>query len=289
MRNLQLVGAVAAILSVAATSVSFGAPPETITIPNTFVAGTPAKAADVNANFTTVADAINNTTQTVTALQTTVQKIPAGPEGPQGPQGPVGAQGTQGVKGANGITGTAGPAGPAGAAGSMGPAGAQGAAGPAGAQGPQGAVGAAGPTGAAGPPGAGTSLSVYDANNVLIGPWFPGGQVVITAQGSTFYTSVNASGLVFNGGGGVYYTTSDCTGTPYFWTGSTTPQLVPYATPSAPGSSTVYLPGTGALTISINSTVYSDNTCYTAQYGTPTVLPVIAVVLPTFVTPFSVH
>jgi hypothetical protein len=129
---------------------------------------------------------------------------------------------------------------------------------------------------------------VYDANNVLIGPWFPGGEVVITAQGRTFYTSVNASGLVFNGGG-VYYTTTDCTGTPYFWTGSTTPELVPFATPSAPGSSTVYLPGTGALTISINSTVYSDNTCYTAQYGTPTVLPVIAIALSPFALPFSVH
>jgi hypothetical protein len=288
MRNSQLAGVVAAMLTVAATSVSSGASAETMTIPNTFVAGTPAKAADVNANFTAVAGAINDTAQTVTALQTTVQKIPAGPEGPQGPQGPTGAQGAQGVKGVNGGTGTVGPAGPAGAAGPMGPAGAQGATGPAGSLGPQGSVGATGPTGAAGPQGAaGTSLSVYDANNVLIGPWFPGGQVLITSQGSPFYTSVNASGLAFQGG--LYFTTSDCTGTPYFWTGATAPQLIPFATPSAPGSSTVYLPGTGALTISINSGLQPDNTCYAAQFGTPTVLPVVAIVLPPFVTPFSVH
>jgi len=263
------------------------------TIPNTFVAGTPAKAADVNANFTAVADAINSTAQTVTALQATVQNIPAGPAGPTGPQGPQGAAGMQGAQGANGMngaagaTGPAGPAGPAGTAGTMGPAGVQGATGPTGPPGPQGAVGAAGPAGVAGPQGApGTALSVYDANNVLIGAMYPNGQVLITSQGTPFYTSVNANGLVYNGG--LYFTTTDCTGTPYFWTNGT-PELIPFATPSAPGSSTLYIPGTGAFTISINSGLNPDNSCYSAQFGAPVVLPVVAIVLPAFATPFSVH
>jgi len=290
MPNLPLAAVVAAMLTIAATSVSSGAPADTVTIPNTFVAGTPAKAADVNANFTAVAGAINNTAQTVSALQTTVQNIPPAPQGLQGPQGPAGAQGpvgAQGAKGANGATGPAGPTGPAGAAGPMGPAGTQGAIGAAGALGPQGPIGATGPTGSMGPQGAAaTSISVYDANNVLVGQWFPGGQVLITSQSRPFYTSANATGFVYDGG--LYFTTSDCSGTPYFWTGSV-PQLIPYAVLSAPGSSTVYVPGTVALTIGINSGLQPDNTCYAAQFGTPTVLPVIAIELPAFATPFSVH
>src|ERR1700689_1578096 len=99
MRISQPVAIVALLLAIATTSVSSGASSDTVTIPNTFVAGTPAKAADVNANFNAVASAINNTAQTVSALQITVQKMPAGPQGPQGPQGTAGAGGAQGPAG----------------------------------------------------------------------------------------------------------------------------------------------------------------------------------------------
>lgn len=61
-----------------------------IVVPNTFTAGTPAKAEDVNANFTALANGINTNSQTITSLQTAVNNIPAGPQGPAGPAGPAG-------------------------------------------------------------------------------------------------------------------------------------------------------------------------------------------------------
>ena len=48
-------------------------------VPNVFEDGTPAKAAEVNANFD--------------ALETAIDAIPEGPAGPQGEQGPAGADG----------------------------------------------------------------------------------------------------------------------------------------------------------------------------------------------------
>jgi Collagen triple helix repeat (20 copies) len=129
MRNVRVV-ALSALLAVSAAAYAGD-----VTIPNTFTAGTPAKAADVNANFSAVATAVNATASDVTALQTAVKAIPAGPAGAQG---------------ATGAAGPAGPAGPQGSAGPIGPAGATGstgAAGPAGATGAQGAAGATGPQG----------------------------------------------------------------------------------------------------------------------------------------------
>jgi hypothetical protein len=98
------------------------------TVPNTFAAGTPAKAAAVNANFQALATAIDKVASSATR----------GPTGPAGPQGPVG------MTGAVGATGSAGLPGP------QGPTGATGAKGATGATGPQGPQGAAGPTGPAG-------------------------------------------------------------------------------------------------------------------------------------------
>jgi Collagen triple helix repeat (20 copies) len=285
MQNSQLAAIVAAILTIAATSASAGASSGPVTVPNTFVAGTPAKAADVNADFAVVADAINQTAQTVSVLQAAVQNIPAGAPGPQGPQGAEGPVGTAGAAGARGAAGPAGPAGPAGSAGPMGPTGAQGASGSAGAvglQGPAGATGAAGATGPQGP--AATSITVYDANNVAIGQYFLG-EVLITSQGNPFYIAVSASGFGYSI---VYFSTSDCTGTPYFWTGGVA-QLIPYATTSAPGSSTAYIPGTTPITVTIGSYLQSNGNCYSGQFGTPTVLPVITVDLSAFVPPFSAH
>jgi hypothetical protein len=101
MRDTNISALVATALTIVATS-AYSA---TVTVPNTFAAGTPAKAADVNANFTAVATAVNGTASDVAALQAAVKGIPAGPAGPQGPAGTPGA------------TGPTGPQGPAGAAG----------------------------------------------------------------------------------------------------------------------------------------------------------------------------
>jgi hypothetical protein len=284
MQNSQLAAVVAAILAIAATNVSANASSGPVTVPNTFVAGTPAKAADVNANFTVVAGAINQTAQAVSALQAAVQNLPAGAPGPQGSQGAEGPAGTAGVRGA---AGPAGPAGPAGSAGPMGPTGAQGATGPAGAIGPQGPAGAAGATGATGPQGpAATSITVYDANNVAIGPYFPSGDVLITSQGSPFYISVNTSG--FASSGQVYFSTSDCTGTPYIYTGGVV-QLIPIATAAIQGSSAVYVPGTTLITETIASTLQSNGGCFSALFGTISVSPATIIDLSAFVTPFSAH
>lgn len=54
---------------------------QTVTIPNTFTPGTPARAEDVNANFTAVATAVNGSGQNIAALQgalTTIQSTPVG-------------------------------------------------------------------------------------------------------------------------------------------------------------------------------------------------------------------
>jgi len=131
-------------------------------VPNTFAAGTPAKAAAVNANFQALATAIDK------VASSPGRTGPAGPQGPAGPTGAVGATGSAGppglpgatgatgAKGATGATGPQGPQGPAGpqgAAGAVGPQGATGATGAAGPQGQQGLTGATGAAGALGPQG----------------------------------------------------------------------------------------------------------------------------------------
>src|SRR5262249_49593929 len=154
--------------------------------------------------------------------------------------------------------------------------------GPAGAAGPTGATGPQGPAGATGPQGAaGASITVYDANNVPIGPYV-NGTVLITSQGSPFYISVDSTGFLYNYS--VYFATSDCTGTPYIWTGSYS-ALIPYATPSAPGSSTVYVPGTSPITVSLNSYLDYANQCNAETFGSPSVVTVTTVDLSIFVTP----
>jgi hypothetical protein len=71
-------------------------------MPHTFTSGDTIKASEVNENFTTAIDAINNITLT------------PGPQGPQGatgetgPQGPAGATGPQGVPGITGAKGADG-------------------------------------------------------------------------------------------------------------------------------------------------------------------------------------
>ncbi len=101
-------------------------------VPYIFNPGTKARADEVNANFKSLEDAINN-----------IQLIPGpqGTQGPQGLQGTAGPQGTSGSEGAQGAQGLQGPQGIQGTPGSQGPAGTQG---PQGAQGPQGPSGADG-------------------------------------------------------------------------------------------------------------------------------------------------
>ena len=93
-------------------------------VPNVFEDGTPASAAEVNANFD--------------ALEAAIDAIPQGPAGPQGEkgdQGDTGATGPQGPIGLTGVTGATGAKGDTGVQGIQGEQGIQGAQGPAGADG----------------------------------------------------------------------------------------------------------------------------------------------------------
>ena len=120
-------------------------------VPNVFEDGTPASAAEVNANFD--------------ALEAAIDAIPEGPAGPQGekgdtgdtgPQGetgPAGPQGATGLTGATGAKGDTGDIGPQGEQGETGPAGPQGATGLTGATGAKGDTGDTGPQGETGPQG----------------------------------------------------------------------------------------------------------------------------------------
>jgi hypothetical protein len=93
-------------------------------VPHTFEDGTPASAAEVNANFD--------------ALETAIDAIPEGPAGPAGAKGDTGDTGPQGEKGDTGDQGIQGEQGPQGLAGNNG---VQGDKGDTGDQGPAGADG----------------------------------------------------------------------------------------------------------------------------------------------------
>jgi hypothetical protein len=161
-------------------------------VPNTFQSGTPARAAEVNANFDALEAAID---QNAVAIQ----NIPAGPEGPQGPQGDPGPQGPQGIQGPEGQTG------------------------PQGLQGPEGIQGPAGPTGAQGPAGPkGPTVSVVDANGLVIGPlldviW----QSPPLQNYGLFMFELGSEQAVlrvypnFLTSGGMYFDEIDCTGNMY--------------------------------------------------------------------------
>ena len=65
-------------------------------VPNDFTAGTPARAAEVNANFDALETAIDQNASDI-------QSIPAGPQGDPGPTGPQGLQGPAGPTGGSGF------------------------------------------------------------------------------------------------------------------------------------------------------------------------------------------
>ena len=159
-----------------------------VTVPNTFTAGTPAKAADVNANFTALANAINSSAGDITALQSamatagfnyrntwsssttyakndvvtnagssyvalraTTNNNPTIDVSNNG--GNWGLIAQAGATGATGATGPVGPTGPKGDTGSTGAAGVAGPVGPKGDTGIQGLQGIQGPQGIKGDTG----------------------------------------------------------------------------------------------------------------------------------------
>src|SRR3990170_8322233 len=141
-------------------------------VPYIFNPGTKAKADEVNANFKTLADAINNIQLTPGPQGTQGPQGIQGPVGPQGPAGPEGAQGAQGLPGPQGHQGIQGPPGPQGLTGPQGPAGPQG---PQGAQGPQGPQGPSGTDGSPDTPNqvrdkffTGTSCTGNDITDELV-------------------------------------------------------------------------------------------------------------------------
>lgn len=133
------------------------------------------------------------------ALVMAVQGI-QGLQGEQGPAGDVGPKGPQGDQGPKGDAGPAGISGPAGSQGLTGP------------QGLQGLPGIQGPQGVAG-----QNLWVYDANNTRLGLLVSGtafGQWHVLINGLPTAISPN-SGMISDNGLSAYYTSSDCSGTPY--------------------------------------------------------------------------
>jgi hypothetical protein len=187
MRNSKLTPLFTAVAAIAATAAHSG----NVTIPKTFTAGTPAKAADVDANFSALATAVNGTASDVTALRGAIKAIPAGAQGAPGSQGAVGATG---------------------------PAGPQGIPGPPGATGVAGAQGATGPRGPAGPAAAISVLVVKDANATVLGQYsVDGGSAEIVMMrspgGRLFATGISPS--QFSPTGALIYSTPDCSGTAY--------------------------------------------------------------------------
>jgi hypothetical protein len=176
-------------------------------VPNDFQAGTPARAAEVNANFDALEAAID-------ANATAITQIPAGPEGPQGPQGDPGPQGPQGVMGPPGSQGVQGPAGPAGPQGSEGPQGLQGPEGPQGIQGPEGPQGPVGPalTVVAGGVPVGSPVRLNSVTSVDF----------INYQGYFIRVEL-ATGNITESAGVILFDLLDCTGAahmPVAWIGS---------------------------------------------------------------------
>lgn len=160
----------------------------------------------------------------------------AGPQGPkgdpgsQGPKGDVGPQGSKGDTGATGpqgVKGDPGPTGPQGQKGDTGPTGPTGPKGDTGSQGPKGDTGAVGPSGSTGPAGpqglqgpAGFQLVVVDANQVQLGYLIDPNLVVIQDGQYWVYFTLGVTNFQEDGVT-LYFTTSNCSGTPFVTNGDT--------------------------------------------------------------------
>jgi tail collar domain/collagen triple helix repeat protein len=180
MNNKKLTIVIFALLTMAAAA---GAQSGQVTIPNTFTAGTPARAADVNADFSAVATAVNGSASDIATLQTTIQTLQKAQASLgftfKGPWSSATAYAVNDVVSQSGssyvallantavnpvtdataagghwvVMAAGGAMGAVGATGAQGPIGAKGATGAAGATGAQGPSGPAGATGPAGPAG----------------------------------------------------------------------------------------------------------------------------------------
>jgi len=86
--SIQKVNGLIGVVALISSGVAFGQ----TQVPNDFTAGTPARAAEVNANFDALETAVDQNA-------TDIQNIPAGPQGIQGDPGPQGVQGVPGPQG----------------------------------------------------------------------------------------------------------------------------------------------------------------------------------------------
>ena len=191
--NLKIVGAALALCSIS----SYAATPA-VTIPVTFTSGTPANAADVNSDFTALANAVNSLATTVATLQASSSGC------------------------------------------------------------------------------GGRCLVVRDANGLLMGPVIstypltnaPSGVVITTTAGPTIFTLVT-SGYASNGvpqlifsdtqgnySNATYYTTTNCTGTPYahpLMVGLIDPVSVALLTARMVGATYYIWPAGAGQSITVNS------------------------------------
>ena len=259
----------------------------TVTIPTTFTSGTPAKAAEVNGNFSAVAGAVNGNAQDIATLKTAVQNMPAGPQGPVGPTGPTGPTGPVGpigFPGAQGLTGATGSPGAMGSPGAPGTAGAQGLQGLQGVAGVQGIQGLQGSQGATGP----GAMIVKDSAGKLVGSFFsaanpfggnlPDEHVFVRTGALSFALHLTASQLGSPNTTIVYFTALNCTGTAYMAPVVNFLPVVPFA---GVVNTTAYIGGTTTASYSGPSRLYFNGTqvtCEQSQGGlfVGTYVPVVA-------------
>ena len=175
-------------------------------VPNTFTAGTPARAVEVNDNFDALETAIDQNA-------TDIQAIPAGPQGDVGPQGPQGIQGIQGDTGSQGIQGFMGPPGP---------------------QGLQGLQGLQGPPGDNSPQVDANTIAIQENTiaiaNKLSVVFFANGQAIGSAISGremltfqNYIVKVNATEGRIELGNDLYYPLAGCIGQAYAFTYSVSP------------------------------------------------------------------
>ncbi|MDH3421200.1 MAG: hypothetical protein OEM78_17155, partial [Gammaproteobacteria bacterium] len=81
----RMIGTLVAAVGLSCALTALG---QQTTVPHTFEAGTPARASEVNDNFSALVDSINRNQAAIEAIP----EGPPGPEGPEGPQGPSGAR-----------------------------------------------------------------------------------------------------------------------------------------------------------------------------------------------------
>ncbi len=198
---------------------------------------------------------------------------PTGPTGPQGPQGPQGLAGPQGATGPQGAQGLTGATGLTGLTGATGPAGATGPQGPAGPQGVQ------GPQGLQGPPGITNPAFVWvDAVGTIVGPstGLGSGSYPIYIDANGFIWSVDPRTLAMSDFGetNTYFTTADCTGTPYVML------MLPRQAFRVVGVTGTWSVRDNVVPSTISYSSFSNGTCYVYPYANSTVMVLVSDLIP---------